>query len=127
MQLGISRDSPLIQISENRYEWIVADLAVHLAGGVHVAVHATLSGPQMAFQILDTDARTVLLSGDQGIAEQLGQAQVDWPDNVRFFSYEPVRSHESAEIVSNVGLIAQCLVNAWALSAADSAQHTGFE
>jgi long-chain acyl-CoA synthetase len=88
-QLGVSRLSPVIQISENRYEWIVTDLAVHLAGGVHVAVHATLSGSQMAFQILDTDARIVLLSTSSA-AGQLDQANVHWPNDVRFFSYEPV-------------------------------------
>jgi long-chain acyl-CoA synthetase len=90
-KVGASHSRPLIQISENRYEWIVADLAVHLAGGVHVAVHATLSGPQMAFQILDTDALVVLLS-NSAVAEQLGQADVDWPGRVRFFSYEPVKA-----------------------------------
>src|SRR5688500_15135567 len=88
-RLGVSRGSPVIQIAENRYEWIVADLAIHLAGGVHVAVHATLSGPQMAFQILDTDARAVLLSGP-AVAEALSQAQADWPGDVQFFSYEPL-------------------------------------
>jgi long-chain acyl-CoA synthetase len=80
---------PIIQIAENRYEWIVADLAIHLAGGVHVAVHSTLSGPQMAFQILDTGAHLVLLSGDK-VAEELARAQVQWPAQVRFYSYEPV-------------------------------------
>jgi long-chain acyl-CoA synthetase len=87
-RVGVSQSTPLIQIAENRYEWIVADLAVHLAGAVHVAVHATLSGPQMAFQILDTGAQLVLLS-NATVAEQLNKAQVEWPGGARFFSYEP--------------------------------------
>jgi long-chain acyl-CoA synthetase len=88
-QVG-ARSWPLIQISENRYEWIVGELAVHLAGAFHVAVHATLSGSQMAFQILDTDAPVVLLSGEI-VAEELSKADVEWPGRLRFFSYEPVK------------------------------------
>ncbi|MEX2142510.1 MAG: AMP-dependent synthetase/ligase [Pirellulales bacterium] len=89
--MGVKPGDRVIQIAENRYEWIVAELAIHLAGGVHVAVHATLSGPQMAFQILDTNARVVLLSGSAA-AEALSQAQADWPGDVQFFSYEPVQT-----------------------------------
>ena len=89
-RLGVRQGDRVIQISENRYEWIVAELAIHLAGGIHVAVHATLSGDQMAFQILDTQASICLLSGEQ-VAEQLARAKVDWPDHVQFFSYEPAR------------------------------------
>jgi len=86
--IGVQPGDRVIQIAENRYEWIVADLAVHFAGGVHVAVHCSLAGPQIAFQILDTEARVVLLSG-AAIAEQLAQAGVQWPAGVQLFSYEP--------------------------------------
>jgi long-chain acyl-CoA synthetase len=79
----------VIQIAENRYEWIVADLAIHLVGGIHVAVHATLSGPQMAFEILDTGAQLVWLS-NATVAEELSKAQVEWSGGARFFAYEPV-------------------------------------
>jgi long-chain acyl-CoA synthetase len=87
--VGIRPGDRVIQIAENRYEWIVADLAIHQCGGVHVAVHATLSGPQMAFQILDTDAKVVLLNGPDA-ARELGAAHVEWPQEVQFFSYDPV-------------------------------------
>ena len=43
----------------------------------------------MAFQILDTDARLVLLSREE-VGRQLACAEVDWPNDVRFVSYEPV-------------------------------------
>jgi long-chain acyl-CoA synthetase len=88
---GVDPGDRVIQIAENRYEWIVADLAIHLAGAVHVAVHVTLSGPQMAFQILDTGARVVLLSGSD-VAQSLSQTQVDWPPDVRLFSYEAAQT-----------------------------------
>jgi long-chain acyl-CoA synthetase len=90
-RVGVKPGDRVIQIAENRYEWIIADLAIHLAGGVHVAVHATLSGPQMAFQILDTGAQIVLLSG-LAVAEALSQANVEWPPNVRFYSYESIQT-----------------------------------
>ncbi len=90
LSVGIQPGDRVIQIAENRYVWIVADLAIHQCGGVHVAVHATLSGPQMAFQILDTDSRIVLLSGP-AVAEELNKAEVDWRRDVRFFAYEAVQ------------------------------------
>ena len=98
--VGVVPGDRVIQIAENRYEWIVADLAIHQCGGVHVAVHATLSGPQMAFQILDTDARIVLLSGPV-VAEELNKAEVDWPRDVQFFSYEQVQSEVSGHSVAS--------------------------
>ncbi len=87
-QAGVARGDPVIQIAENSYRWIIADLAVHVLGAVHVAVHASLSGPQMAFQIIDTDSRIVIL-GDERIAGLLATADVDWPRKIRFFSYGP--------------------------------------
>jgi long-chain acyl-CoA synthetase len=41
---GLMPGDRIVQVSENRYEWILLDLAVHLARGVHVAVHSVLSG-----------------------------------------------------------------------------------
>ncbi|HEY2760257.1 MAG TPA: AMP-dependent synthetase/ligase [Pirellulales bacterium] len=59
---GVQPGDRVAQISENRYEWILLDLAVHLARGVHVAIHSVLSGQQIAFQIADSGARIVVLS-----------------------------------------------------------------
>src|SRR5436190_21751876 len=56
-RLGVQPGERVVQVSENRYEWIVCDLAVHLARGVHVAVHCTLAGPQIAYQIADSGSK----------------------------------------------------------------------
>jgi long-chain acyl-CoA synthetase len=52
----------IAQVSENRLEWILTDLATHLANAVHVPIHVTLSGNQIAEQITDSGARIVFIS-----------------------------------------------------------------
>lgn len=62
---GVSSGDRVAQVSENRYEWIITDLAVHLVGAVHVPIHVTLSGEQIAEQIADCGARMVFVSCDE--------------------------------------------------------------
>jgi long-chain acyl-CoA synthetase len=65
---GVQPRDRVVQISENRYEWIITDLALHLAGAVHVPLHISLSGEQMAAQIADCGARLVFVSSDELLA-----------------------------------------------------------
>src|SRR5262245_42214123 len=59
---GIGPKDRVIHVSENRYEWIVGDLAIQFARAIHVPVHAPLTGPQIAWQIHDSGAKVVILS-----------------------------------------------------------------
>ena len=59
---GIAPGDRVAQVSENRYEWITTDLAIHLADAVHVPMHVTLSGEQIAAQIVDCGARLIIAS-----------------------------------------------------------------
>jgi long-chain acyl-CoA synthetase len=86
---GVKPGDRVVQVSENRYEWILVDLAVHLARGVHVAIHASLSGPQIAWQITDSGAKLVLLSTAQQ-ARKLGADGISLPHGLHFYSYEHV-------------------------------------
>ena len=65
---GIEPGDRVAQVSENRYEWIITDLALHLAGAVHVPIHVTLSGQQIAEQIADCGARLVFVSSEELLA-----------------------------------------------------------
>jgi long-chain acyl-CoA synthetase len=69
VSLGVRRGDRVVQVSENRQEWIIADLAIQMAGAVHVPVHPTLSGPQIAWQIRHSTPRVVLLSGEHQAAK----------------------------------------------------------
>ncbi|MEX2316708.1 MAG: AMP-dependent synthetase/ligase [Pirellulales bacterium] len=65
---GIEPGDRIAQVSENRYEWVITDLAIHLAGAVHVPMHVTLSGEQIAQQIDDCGARLVFVSSAKLLA-----------------------------------------------------------
>jgi long-chain acyl-CoA synthetase len=78
----------VIQLSENRYEWIVLDLAIQLAQVVHVPVHAPLAGPQVAQQVHDSGARIVFASSDAQ-ARKLERAAAQLPPDLVYVSYEP--------------------------------------
>jgi len=57
----------IVQLSENRPEWIVADLAILIARCVHVPLHATLSAAQVQAQVRDCEPRVIIVSNqDQG-------------------------------------------------------------
>jgi len=100
-RLGVEPGDRVVQASENRYEWIIADLAVHLARGVHVAVHATLSGPQIAYQIADSGARLVLVSGPEQL-QKLPRAE-GLPPGLTFVSFEPcAAAGESARLFADL-------------------------
>src|SRR4051812_28663524 len=65
---GAAPDDRVAQVSENRYEWVIADLALHLMGAVHVPIHVTLSGQQIAEQIRDSGAKVVFASDEERLA-----------------------------------------------------------
>ncbi|HEX4413906.1 MAG TPA: AMP-dependent synthetase/ligase [Lacipirellulaceae bacterium] len=59
---GVEPGDRVAQVSENRVEWIITDLATHLAGAVHVPIHITLSAQQVADQIRNSGAKIVFVS-----------------------------------------------------------------
>jgi long-chain acyl-CoA synthetase len=70
---GVRPGDRVVQISENRYEWLVTDLAIQSLAAVHVPVHATLSGPQMVYQIDHCRPAVVMVSTDEQI-DKVGAA-----------------------------------------------------
>ena len=77
-QLGVAPGDRVALVSPNRPEWALADLAIHLAGGVSVPIHASLSCTQIEFQITDCDAKALILSGPEQV-EKLAPLARRWP------------------------------------------------
>ncbi|HUE74211.1 MAG TPA: long-chain fatty acid--CoA ligase [Pirellulaceae bacterium] len=72
VQLGVEPGDRVIHLSENRYEWVIGDLAIQFARGIHVPVHAPLTGLQIAWQAQDSGAKVVILSDPAQAAKLVG-------------------------------------------------------
>nr|WP_261342442.1 long-chain fatty acid--CoA ligase [Polystyrenella longa] len=52
-------------LSENRFEWLIADQGVFSAGGVTVPLHTSLAVEQVVWQLDHSDSRWLVLSGEE--------------------------------------------------------------
>ncbi len=86
-RLGVERGDRVVLLSPNRYEWIACDLGIQVAGGVHVPVHASLSAAQIEYQILDSGAKVVILSGPEQ-AEKLAPLSREWGADLRVWTFD---------------------------------------
>ena len=64
LSYGLKPGDRVAQFSENRYEWILTDLALQLLGLVHVPIHSTLAGSQVVEQVTHSGSTVLLVSSD---------------------------------------------------------------
>ncbi|MBI4548448.1 MAG: long-chain fatty acid--CoA ligase [Ignavibacteriae bacterium] len=60
--LGVQRGDRLAVISENRPEWVVADMGMMLLGAANVSIFPTLAPKQIEFILNDSAAKIVIVS-----------------------------------------------------------------
>jgi long-chain acyl-CoA synthetase len=93
---GVQAGDRVAQVSENRREWIVADLAIMTIDAVHVPMHTPLAGPQIAWQIAHSQAKTLLVSTQEMLAKALAAPET-LPAGTKVFSYEAATPPAGAE------------------------------
>ncbi len=62
---GISKGDRVAILSENRPEWMIADLAIMTIGAVTVPIYPTLTPEQIAWLLRDSGARALFLSSSE--------------------------------------------------------------
>lgn len=77
--LGVERGDRVAILSENRPEWIVADLAILAAGGVSVPIYPTLPPGQVVYILQDSGA-TGVIGSDVKQIEKVELARATCPD-----------------------------------------------
>lgn len=88
IRAGIQPGDRVAQLSENRYEWIVTDLAIQLAQAVHVPMHAPLASDQVAAQLRDSGAKIVFISNAVQAAKLANASDGPTPQGITIVSYE---------------------------------------
>src|SRR5580704_4285468 len=59
---GLGKGDRVAVLSENRWEWVVADFATLAIGGVDVPLYPTLTPEQIGYMVRDSGARAAVLS-----------------------------------------------------------------
>lgn len=62
LESGIEKDDRVAILSENRYEWAVADLAIQMTGAINVSLYTTLPPKQCEFILKDSGAKLFFVS-----------------------------------------------------------------
>jgi len=91
---GVQAGDRVILVSENRYEWILVDLAIQLLGAIHVPVHAPLTGHQIAYQVNDSAAVMAIVSGHEQ-ASKLDNVELS--DQLVLMSFDTVSTDRTYE------------------------------
>lgn len=115
IELGVSQGDRVAQFSPNRYEWILADLAIQVAGAVHVPIHASLAAPQVAYQVADSGARLVLVAGAEEattLAAYCRDNRAELPAGVRFVLYDALSATADAVEPLDVSALGDLLAQA---------------
>ena len=63
IRLGVQFGDRVAILSENRFEWLIADHAILSCGAADVPLHAPLAPPQVAYQVGHSESRGILVSG----------------------------------------------------------------
>lgn len=87
-RLGVQVGDRVAQLSENRYEWIIADQAIQAAGGIHVPIHPPLAAEQVGYQLRDCGARWAMVSSPPQI-EKVRREEASLPAGFQLIAYDP--------------------------------------
>jgi len=69
--LGLEPQRQVALLSENRPEWVVADLAILSVGAVTVPIYVTLTPKQVEHILADSQARVAIVSGSEQLRKVL--------------------------------------------------------
>ncbi|MFM9965511.1 MAG: AMP-dependent synthetase/ligase [Planctomycetaceae bacterium] len=89
--LGIQPGDRVAILSENRFEWLIADHAILSGGAADVPLHAPLAAAQVEYQVGHSESRGIIVSG-QTQADKVFAVLASLPVLEFLVSFEPIVS-----------------------------------
>lgn len=87
MALGIESEQRVALASSTRYEWVIADLAVMLAGAATTTIYPTTSAVDVTYILSDSQSRLVFAEDDTQIVK-LRANRVQIPEVVKVITFD---------------------------------------
>ena len=91
IELGVESGDRVAILSENRYEWFIADHAILSAGAADVPLHAPLAPRQVEYQVGHSEAKGIVVSS-QARADKVFEVQGQLPELQFLVSFEPIET-----------------------------------
>jgi long-chain acyl-CoA synthetase len=91
IELGVNPGDRVAILSENRYEWLIADQAILSTGAADVPLHAPLAPRQVEYQVGHSQSRGIIVSGQQQ-ADKVFHVLEALPNLEFLVSFDPVVS-----------------------------------
>lgn len=88
---GVQPGDRVAVFSENRYEWLIADLGILTAGAVNVTPHAPLTAAQVEYELADSDSTWIFVS-DQAQRDKIEQIKTRLPLLRGMVTFDPEAS-----------------------------------
>ena len=76
ISLGIKKGDRIALLSEGRNQWVIAELAILYTGAINVPLSVKLEATDLQFRINHSDARFIIVSGNQAGKIQLVKEQL---------------------------------------------------
>ena len=103
---GVKRGDRVALVSENRWEWAVADFAVLAIGAVDVPLYQTLTPEQMGFILKDAGCKAIFLSSKQQYAKLVAAGEISTLEKVSVFDDGDFPGTESfSEVMKNASAL----------------------
>ncbi|MHC4880338.1 MAG: AMP-dependent synthetase/ligase [Planctomycetota bacterium] len=91
IELGVQAGDRVAILSENRFEWLIADHAIVSTGAADVPLHAPLAPAQVAYQVGHSESRGIIVS-NQVQADKVFEVLDELPQLEFLISFEPIAS-----------------------------------
>jgi long-chain acyl-CoA synthetase len=91
IDLGVQPGDRVAILSENRFEWLIADHAILSAGAADVPLHAPLAPAQVAYQVGHSESRGIVVS-NQAQADKVFEVLDELPLLEFLISFDPIES-----------------------------------
>lgn len=89
IDLGVQIGDRVAILSENRFEWLIADHAILSSGAADVPLHAPLSPKQVEYQVGHSEARGIIVSG-QAQADKVFEVLDNLPSLEFLISFDEI-------------------------------------
>src|ERR1700691_3438885 len=97
IELGVRRGDRVAILSENRYEWMVADQAILSTGSADVPLHAPLAPRQVEYQVSHSESRGIIVS-NQEQANKVFEVLASLPNLEFLIAFGAITPPKSAKI-----------------------------